>query len=185
MKNVVHIFGASGSGTTTLGEKISRELGYFHMDTDDYFWMSTDPKFTTKRPASERIILMRRDMEQAQNVVISGSLTDWGDVLIPDFTLAIRIEMDPALRLERIRQREKRKFGSRIEPGGDMYETHRAFLEWAKRYDTGGPEVRSRAKHDQWQKLLSCPVLLLDGGASVEDNFWKVFQALHHIEDGA
>ena len=184
MKNVVHIFGASGSGTTTLGEKISRELGYFHMDTDDYFWMPTDPKFTTKRPAAERIAFMRRDMEQAENVVISGSLTDWGDALIPDFTLAIRIEMDPELRLERIRQREKRKFGSRIEPGGDMYETHRAFLEWAKRYDTGSPEIRSRAKHDQWQTLLSCPVLLLDGGASVEDNFGKVLQALHQTENG-
>lgn len=61
MKHVVHIFGASGSSTTTLGEKISRELGYFHMDTDDYFWMPTDPKFTAKRPAAERIAFMRRD----------------------------------------------------------------------------------------------------------------------------
>ena len=33
---------------------------------------------------------------------------------------------------------------------------------------------RSRVKHDQWQKLLTCPVLLLDGGASVEQNFEKV-----------
>ena len=42
-KNLIHIFGASGSGTTTLAEKISRELGYFHLDTDDYFWLPTDP----------------------------------------------------------------------------------------------------------------------------------------------
>ena len=28
MKNVIHIFGASGSGTTTLGKKICEELGY-------------------------------------------------------------------------------------------------------------------------------------------------------------
>ena len=177
-KNVIHIFGPSGSGTTTLGEKLSRELGYLHMDTDDYFWMPTDPKFTVKRPVEQRISLMRRDMEQAQNVVISGSLTDWGDVLIPDFTLAIRIEMEQALRLERIRQREQRKFGPRIEPGGDMYETHRAFMEWAKSYDTGGPEMRSRVKHDQWQKLLSCPVLLLDGADTVEENYRKVLQLM-------
>ena len=176
MKNVIHIFGPSGSGTTTLGEKICRELGYVLMDTDDYFWMPTDPKFTAKRPAADRICLMRRDMEKSQNVVISGSLTDWGDVLIPSFTLAIRIEMEQSLRLERIRQREQRKFGSRIEPGGDMYETHRAFMEWAKSYDTGGPEIRSRRKHDQWQTLLSCPVLLLDGADTVDANYQKVLQ---------
>ena len=41
MKNVIHIFGASGSGTTTLGKKICEELGYTQMDTDDYFWMPT------------------------------------------------------------------------------------------------------------------------------------------------
>ena len=46
MKNVIHIFGAFGSGTTTLGKKICEELGYTLMDTDDYFWMPTDPKFT-------------------------------------------------------------------------------------------------------------------------------------------
>ena len=176
MKNVIHIFGPSGSGTTTLGEKICRELGYALMDTDDYFWMPTDPKFTAKRPAADRICLMRRDMEKSQNVVISGSLTDWGDVLIPSFTLAIRIEMEQSLRLERIRQREQRTFGSRIEPGGDMYETHRAFMEWAKSYDTGGPEIRSRRKHDQWQTLLSCPVLLLDGADTVDANYQKVLQ---------
>ena len=63
MKNVIHIFGPSGSGTTTLGEKICRELGYVLMDTDDYFWMPTDPKFTATRPTAGRICLMRRDME--------------------------------------------------------------------------------------------------------------------------
>ena len=173
-KQVIHIFGASGSGTTTLGEKISRELGFFHMDTDDYFWLPTNPKFTTKRPAAERIARMRQDIANHQKAVISGSLTDWGDPLIPLFTLAIRIEMDPALRLERLLARERQRYGSRIEPGGDMHETNQAFLEWAKGYDTGGPEIRSRVKHDQWQKLLTCPVLLLDGGASVEQNFEKV-----------
>ena len=44
MKNVIHIFGAAGSGTTTLGSKISSKLGYKHMDTDDYYWIPTKPR---------------------------------------------------------------------------------------------------------------------------------------------
>jgi len=178
MKNVIHIFGASGSGTTTLGKKICEELGYTMMDSDDYFWLPTDPKFTRKRPAEKRIELMKRDIEQSENVVISGSLTDWGDPLIPFFTLAVRIEMDPQQRIERLIQREKDRFGLRIAPGGDMYAQHLAFVEWARSYDTGGVDRRSKAKHDQWQKLLACQILHLDGADTLENNFMKVKQSI-------
>ena len=178
MKNVIHIFGASGSGTTTLGKRICEELGYALMDTDDYFWIPTNPRFTQKRPVDERIALMKRDIDQSENVVISGSLTDWGDVLIPFFTLAIRIELDPALRIERLKQREKARFGSRIEPGGDMYQQHLNFVEWAKTYDNGGMNIRSKMKHDEWQKLLSCQILCLDGADTIDANLEKVLTIL-------
>ena len=85
MKQIIHIYGVSGSGTSTLGKKISESLGYQFMDTDDYFWMPTNPKFTTKREPKERIRLMKADIKSAQNVVISVSLVDWGDELIPLF----------------------------------------------------------------------------------------------------
>ena len=178
MKNVIHIFGASGSGTTTLGQKICEELGYTFMDTDDYFWMPTDPKFTRKRPREERIALMKRDIENAENVVISGSLVDWGDALIPYFTLAIRIEMEQALRIARLEQREKDRFGDCIAPGGDMYRQHLDFIAWAKSYDTGGMNMRSKAKHDAWQKLLSCEILHLDGANTVEEHLARVKEIL-------
>lgn len=174
MKNVIHIFGASASGTTTLGQKICDELGYTLMDTDDYFWLPTNPPFSQKRPREERIELMKKDMDETENVVLSGSIAGWGDALIPYFTLAIRIEMDPAIRIDRLVKREKQRYGSRIEPGGDMYEHHLAFVEWAKTYDTGGVDVRSKAKHDVWQKLLPCGILYLDGADTIEENFAKV-----------
>lgn len=100
MKNIIHIFGASGSGTSTLGKRIAKELNFKFMDTDDYFWIHTDPPYTTKRPREERIGMMKADIENAENVVISGSLTDWGDVLIPYFTLAIRVNTDTQTRLK-------------------------------------------------------------------------------------
>ena len=58
MGTVIFIFGAAGSGTTTLGKKTCQELGYRLMDTDDYFWMPTEPKFTQKRPREERLKMM-------------------------------------------------------------------------------------------------------------------------------
>ena len=178
MKNVIHIYGASGSGTSTLGRKISQELGYKFMDTDDYFWLPTNPPYTTKRGIAERLNAMNRDIDAAENVVLSGSLTDWGDALMPRFTLAVRVETDTPTRLARIREREYRKFGERILPGGDMYETHMNFLKWATGYDDGGLNTRSRAKHDAWESMLQCPILRVDGTDEVERNVEKVRRAL-------
>ena len=177
-KSVIHIYGASGSGTTTLARYICQNLPYTLMDTDDYFWLPTDPPFTQTRDKEERIRLMRADMEKAGRVVISGSLVDWGDVFIPYFTLCIRLVTQTQVRLQRIRQRERERFGARINLGGDMYQNHQDFLQWAAAYDTGGPSMRSRVKHDQWQTLLQCPQLVLDGAQPLEYNFEQVKKAL-------
>jgi len=183
MKQVIHIFGASGAGTSTLGRKISEELGWFFMDTDDYFWVPTDPMFTTKRKEEDRLALMQEDIEKHENVVISGSLVDWGDALIPQFTLAIRLVTDTKVRIERLKAREKANFGDRIAPGGDMYDEHQAFLEWAGNYDTGDVNMRSKAKHDEWQKLLSCKRIVLSGEEDPDINFGYVRKELERTDD--
>ena len=59
---VIHLFGASGSGTSTLGRFIADRMDCFFMDTDDYYWQPTDPKYTTSRPIPERLELMQRDI---------------------------------------------------------------------------------------------------------------------------
>lgn len=63
------------------------------------------------------------------NVVISGLLVDWGDELIPMFTLTIRLVTDTEIRIERIKIKEKQKFGDRIVPEGDMYTHYMEFIE--------------------------------------------------------
>lgn len=174
MKQCIHIYGASGSGTTTLGKKICDMLGYKFMDTDDYFWLPTNPQYTQKRPKEERLALMKKDFAKADNTVVAGSLVDWGDELIPLFTLAIRLVTETDIRIERLKKREKNTFGKRIEPGGDMYQNHIEFIEWARAYDDGGIEMRSKKKHDEWQKFLTCKQLVLDGANGLDNNFDKI-----------
>lgn len=172
---VIHLFGASGSGTSTLGRFIANRMDCFFMDTDDYYWMPTDPKYTTSRPIPERLAMMRRDIAAQKRVVISGSLVDWGDELIPLFTLAIRVETATAVRIARPRARERARFGSRLDPDGDMYAHHEKFIHWAPDYDDGDIHMRSKAMHDQWQKLLACPLVTVDGNLPVEAN-WKMIK---------
>lgn len=182
MKNVIFIYGASGSGTTTLARAISDELGYKFMDTDDYFWLPTNPPFTDKRERSERVALMENDIKNTDNAVISGALDGWGDSLIPLFTLAVRLVTNKNTRIERLKARELQKFGSRIMPGGDMYENHIEFLDWAARYDTGDMDMRSKARHDEWEKKLTCRRLRLNGERDLKENLAAVMAA---IQDGA
>lgn len=39
-------------------------------------------------------------------------------------------------------------------PGGDMYEIHMEFIEWAGKYDTGSVNMRSMAKRFQVSWLV-------------------------------
>lgn len=114
MKPLIHIYGASGSGTSTLERYLVEKFNFAFLDSDDYFWLPTDPKFTTKRPLEQRVPLMRRDIAAAPNgAVVAGSLVGWGDTLIPDFTLAVRVVTDTPTRLARVRAVRRPHFAGR------------------------------------------------------------------------
>jgi len=167
---VIHITGASGSGTTTLAKAICEKYGHTHLDSDDFFWEQTDPPFTVKRPVAERQQLMSDAMDACAKCVISGSLTGWGDVFIPDFELVIYLETPTKVRLKRLEKREAERFGGRILPGGDMEDEHQQFLIWASQYDNGGIDMRSAAHHTQWLKNVTCPIIKMDGSVSIAAN---------------
>ena len=75
-------------------------------------------------------------------------------------------------------KREKERYGSCIEPDGDMYQNHIEFIEWAKSYDNGGLDIRSKAMHDELEKSFQCKTLYLDGEENLDDKFEKVLNAL-------
>jgi hypothetical protein len=55
----VHIFGASGSGTSSLAAVLAAKHGHRHLDTDDFFWLPTDPPYEQPRPRAARLALLR------------------------------------------------------------------------------------------------------------------------------
>lgn len=165
----VHVLGASGGGTTTLSRALAECFGYTLLDTDDFFWLPTNPKYTTPRPFEERRRLLEEAVDAAAFCVIAGSMTGWGDIFRPRFDLVIVVETPTPVRLERLKRREFAHFGERIQPGGDMYENHQTFLAWASRYDTAGVEQRSRAMHDAWLQQVTCPIVTVDGTAPIDE----------------
>lgn len=95
-------------------------------------------------------------------MIISGSLVDRGDELIPLFTLVIRLNTATDIRIERLKRREYEHFGFCIESGGDMFKNHQKFLAWAAAYDCGDINMRSKAKHDEWKKMICKQIYMID-----------------------
>jgi adenylate kinase family enzyme len=107
MPRRIHIFGASGSGTTTLAAALAAKHGHRHLDTDDFYWFGTDPPFRHVRPVGERLALLRRALADSPSWVLSGSLCGWGDPFIPEFDLVVFLVVPTEVRLARLRAREE------------------------------------------------------------------------------
>jgi adenylate kinase family enzyme len=175
----IHITGASGSGTTTLGLALSERLRVTHFETDDYFWTPSDPPFEEPCPMPERLDRLAGDLDLAPGWVLSGSLCGWGDPLIPRFDLVVFLLVPTGVRLARLRDREQQSFGrAALAPGGRMHANHAAFLEWAASYDAGGLDARSLARHTAWLAALRRPVVRFEGEIAVEKQVEAVVAAL-------
>jgi adenylate kinase family enzyme len=166
----IHIFGASGSGTTSLAAAVAARYGHRHLDTDDFFWVRTDPPYRQERPREERLELLRHALGASDSWVLSGSLCGWGDSVIPQFDMVVFLMVPTPVRLARLRAREVARYGRQaLTEGGELHTSHVKFLEWAGSYDTGGVEIRSRTLHEAWLAVLPGTLLRLEGDRSVEE----------------
>ena len=160
----VLITGASGSGTTTLANYVAAQLGWNAVDTDDYFWLPTQPPFTERRDPDERRELYLAELATSTNNVVSGSLTNWGPEVEDDFDAIVFLYLASDIRVARIEQREIERYG-RADP---------AFLTWAASYDNKPSEGRSLEKHNRWLAQRSCPILRLEGDLTVEQRYQQL-----------
>ena len=171
MTHRVHIFGASGSGTTTLARALAGPKGWRHVDTDDIYWRPTVPPFRAPRDLEVRQRLLREAVTGSENWILSGSLCGWGDLAIPYFDLVVFLWIPADVRLARLRAREIARYGPEIEhPDDPRHDAHKAFLSWAASYDTGGLDMRSRALHEAWLRSIPTPIFRLEGGKPLEEN---------------
>jgi adenylate kinase family enzyme len=164
----VHIFGAAGCGSTTLGRALACELECQYLDVDDVYWLPTIPPYQTKRVAAERIRLLEVATHWTTSWVLSGSIVGWGDALVPTFDLVVFLYVPAEVRLARLRAREQERFGSAVEPNGSMYEQHQAFLQSAAGYDTS-TSGRTLETDATWLAQLNCPVMSMKGECSTCD----------------
>lgn len=170
----VIVFGAAGSGTTTIGRSLAQQLRLTHIDVDAYSWQDLDTPKAGRIPHAQRVPALQKAIANSPGFVMSGSICGWGDVFIPLLDLAVFVYTPTDIRLQRLREREYGQFGKRVAEGGDMYERFCWFIEYAGKYDTGSPPIRCRELHEEWIKQLPCPVVRVDGTEPIEKNITDI-----------
>ncbi|MNC19224.1 hypothetical protein D3C75_671520 [compost metagenome] len=149
------VFGANGSGKTTLGRELAKMLNCKHMDIEDYHFEKSEIPYTAARSREDCLNLMLADIKKNGSFVISAVTGDFGDTIPLFYELAVFISAPIELRIKRIEQREYDRHGERIRKGGDMFEQHLKFVDFAT--------SRSLSRIEKWAETLSCPVIRIDG----------------------
>lgn len=176
----IHIFGASGSGTTTLGKALQQELSYRHLDADDYYWEKTDPPFQKKIPLEKRNSRITKDFLAQENCIISGSMVSWGKEWASAFDLYVFLYLPPETRMQRLREREKERYGEELITSEKIRIESKAFLEWANQYDDGTFQGRSLTIHLNWIKVLQGKILKIQGDTTVAE---RVARTIAYIKN--
>lgn len=173
MARGIVLFGSAGSGKTTLGEAVAQKLDYPYYDIDNYIWKKdTAVPFTVMYSRDEKIGRLMHDISTPAHFVMAGSMDSFHAPFDPLFDLAVHIDADAGLRLERIHRRELKVYGKRILKGGDMYEEHQRFLDNSMRYETDGSPCLKN--HLEWASSLPCKVMYLRGEEKTEFNAQRI-----------
>jgi adenylate kinase family enzyme len=154
---------------TTLGKALAAALGAVHIDTDDHHWIDTDPPYQEKRKVPERRRGIAAEQARSGRWVVSGTLDSWAEGIADEAELIVFLEAPTEVRMERLRQRERARFGDALLPGGALHRTHREFIDWAAQYEQGTQPGRSRPRHERWLAGIGTPVLRLESTRPPDD----------------
>ncbi len=167
--HIIHIFGASGSGSTTLARALEKKYNYHLIDTDDAIWEQTDPPFTIRKSDDAARHYLGEELNKSTKAVISGAFVGWGDVFKDKVDLFIYMHLPLDVRLSRIQKREENRFKERVLPGGDLYLQHLDFLNWVSLYEELDQSKRSMAQHQQWLKNINKPLITINKELTIDE----------------
>jgi len=151
------ITGGPGAGATTTAKFLASRYGIPHFDSDDFFHKPTDPPYQEQYLEKERNENLQSALGRDPHWILSGSISTWNCPGI-QFNHGVLLDLPTDLRMERLRARERSRFGKKIGKGGELFEEHVRFMEWAAGYEEGSTDRRSlqleqeflRERCDHW-----------------------------------
>jgi adenylate kinase family enzyme len=173
----IHITGASGTGTTTLGAAVAEALGAKHLDADDFAWAPSEPPFIHRIEPAERWAMFTAVIAGVERWVLSGSLLRWDDEVMALFDLVVFLHIPQEVRIARLLARERERYGAKIDPGGSQYESNRFFMAASHGYESGEYPVQNLPNARAWLSRLPCPVIEIEGAVPLSESVAAVLAA--------
>ena len=186
----IAILGMNGAGKSTLAHALAKVTGYTEMDVEDFYFPEQrasrlhalehdtvavtehlgDLPFSVPRSKAEVEELLLDAIPENGGFILAGVTLNFREELLSRLTLAVELETPLETRIQRIEDREIRRFGDRVLPGGDMYEQQSDFRRMV--------ETRDPSAASQSAEKLPCPVIKLNGTAPVEENIAAILAHL-------
>ena len=186
----IAILGMNGAGKSTLAHALAKVTGYTEMDVEDFYFPEQrasrlhalehdtvavtehlgDLPFSVPRSKAEVEELLLDAIPENGGFILAGVTLNFREEILSRLTLAVELETPLKTRIQRIEDREIRRFGDRVLPGGDMYEQQSDFRRMV--------ETRDPSAASQSAEKLPCPVIKLNGTAPVEENIAAILAHL-------
>lgn len=157
MDKRILIIGASGTGTTTLGKRISTKLELPFIDLDELFWLESEIPFTKFRNTEQLKEIVNDKIYSKNEWLISGDPSLWNVGIEDKINYLIFLKAPTDIRISRLEQRYNNHYGiaSRVK-GNLIFENHQSFIKWTMQYNTGGITGRTKDKQELWISNLNC-----------------------------
>ena len=164
---IIHVMGASGSGTSTIGGLLGKTLDFDVIESDFYKWKQTIPEFQIMRPIEESNALLMERITSSKNLIITGSLHS-NPITHKHIDLIIYLHCPTWLRIRRIKQRDIATGRNSLQAEGEVRENFLWFLNFAKNYNKLGSDIRSKASQEMVMKSCNVPVINIKTNRSMK-----------------
>ena len=114
-----------------------------------------------------------RDIQNSHGFVLSAVKADWNAEIVSHIAAAFWLHVPAEVRIDRIVQRESKRFGSRVFEGGDLFTKQEDFRKMAAE--------RTETIVEKSLQKLHCPVIQLDGTIPPEENAEKILKWIRNI----
>ena len=168
----IQICGLNGSGKSTLGRALAEKIGFYFIDDENLYFSRSNPNepYTNPKPRHEVEQLLMNEVKNHPDFVFAAVKGDYEKDIVSMYDYVIMLEVPQSVRSQRVRNRSFNKFGSRMLPGGDLYNQEEAFFQMV--------ESRQGSYVENWLQTVKCPIIRVDGTKPIEENVEYIINSI-------